>query len=102
MIPEREQREGIFPDLTVAENVLISGYDKHKRYSVINDNLIDYLWEKEIKPELGEYDEKNITYVVKLKIILLRKLVLRPRLIILDNFTLRLDLAEREVEQAND
>lgn len=96
VIPEREQRQGIFPDLSVAENVLMSGYDKHKRCTVINRGLIKFLWEKEVKPELGEYDEQNISYLVKLKMILLRKLVLRPRLVILDNFTLRLDLVERE------
>ncbi|MBA4698316.1 MAG: ATP-binding cassette domain-containing protein [Ruminococcus sp.] len=96
IVYEKEQRDVFFRDLTIQENVLVSGYERYRKLLRVNDKLMKYLWEKKAEVALGQYDEAHLTALDKLKIILLRKLILNPKLLILDNLTLYLDPLEQE------
>ncbi|QBE97394.1 Galactose/methyl galactoside import ATP-binding protein MglA [Blautia producta] len=96
IIHEREQENGFFDDLSLKENILISGYKRFQSLGIVNQKLIDFLWNYRIHPLLNMEDELELTYLNKVKVILLKKLILNPQLLILDNFTLYLDPIERE------
>ena len=93
---ETEQRRGLFPELNLEDNILISTYRIFGKMGLVNENISRYLWETIAQPMIQRKEVGRLSLLEKIKVLLLRRLVLNPKFLILENLTLYLDYIERE------
>lgn len=98
--PEDRQAEGIIPDLTVRENIILALQGNRGAFNTLSKKQQDEIVEKyidalEIKTPTAEQLVKNLSGGNQQKVILARWLASNPRLLILDEPTRGIDVGTK-------
>lgn len=104
-LPEDRKLEGIFPFMSVGDNLIMPGLKKYSRFGWINRRIarkvtLDYVKQIGIKTPSPETKIRNLSGGNQQKVILSRWLAMEPDLMILDEPTRGIDIgAKGEIEK---
>lgn len=104
-LPEDRKTEGIFPFMSVEDNLVLPGISKYSKFGLVNRRLAreatqEYIKRIGIKTPSGSTKIRNLSGGNQQKVILSRWLAMEPDLIILDEPTRGIDIgAKGEIEE---
>lgn len=96
-VPEERRRDGIFPLLSVQENMMLPSYGKYSRggwlrYSAIKENALSGIRALTVKTSSEENAIKNLSGGNQQKVLLARWVEKNPKLLFLDEPTRGIDV----------
>jgi galactofuranose transport system ATP-binding protein len=104
MLPEDRKTDGIIPDLSVRENIVLAALPRISRGGLVNggkqDQIVDYFMKRlRIKASSPEQRVSELSGGNQQKVLLARWLCLNPKLLVLDEPTRGIDVgAKAEVQ----
>ncbi|KKI51934.1 cellooligosaccharide ABC transporter ATP-binding protein [Christensenella hongkongensis] len=100
-VPEERRQEGIFPILSVAENMTLPSYGKLKRHGLIDMKRVrsvtdKYIADLKVKTASQDTQIKNLSGGNQQKVILARWMAKKVRMLILDEPTRGIDVNAKD------
>jgi len=99
-VPEDRKQQGLFMNLAVRENIMLSALDTVSRWGFVNSSKVDRLAKNEVErldirtPSLRQR-VRNLSGGNQQKVIIARWLTLKPRVLILDEPTRGIDVGAK-------
>lgn len=99
-VPEDRKQQGLFMNMAVRENIMLSALDTVSRWGFVNSSKADRLAKEEVKrldirtPSLRQR-VRNLSGGNQQKVIIARWLTLKPRVLILDEPTRGIDVGAK-------
>jgi ribose transport system ATP-binding protein len=105
MLPEDRKAEGIIPDLSVRENIVLAALPRVSRAGLVSDDRIDKLVETfmkrlRIKASSPQQRVRDLSGGNQQKVVLARWLCTEPRILLLDEPTRGIDVGAKAEVQA--
>ena len=105
MLPEDRKAEGIVPNLSVRENIILAALPRLSRFGLVNDSkekeIVDYFMTRlRIKASSPDQKVGELSGGNQQKVLLARLLCLNPKVLLLDEPTRGIDIGAKAEVQA--